>query len=117
MPVQELERKELDQAVDAASNEAKKYREYLTTELVKLDSKIDVMAANVKQASAEIQADYESRLNELKEQRQTLDHQLNEVQQASESAFETLKSGLETTWRDLTNTFHSMHDDFNCDTH
>ena len=117
MPIQELERTDLKKTIDTASEDTKKYREYLTTELTKLDAKIDAMAANVKQASAEVQSEYESRLKELQEQRQIIDQKLTEFQQASESAFETLKSGLETTWQDLVDTFQAMHDDFHRQTH
>jgi len=117
MPIQELKETDLEKTIDTASDDAKGYREYLTTELIKLDAKIDAMAANLKQASAEVQSDYESRLNELRERRQVLDQKLTEFQQASESAFETLKSGLETAWQDLADTFQSMHDDFNRQTH
>lgn len=117
MPIQELERADFEQTVDTASEEAKKYRQHLTVELIKLDAKIDAMAANVKQASADVQSEYELRLAELKEQRQTLDQRLTELQQASGSAFETLKTGLETAWQDLADTFQAMHDDFNQKTH
>ena len=117
MPIQELERTDLEQTVDIASEEAKRYREYLTTELVKLDAKIDAMAANVKQANADVQSEYESRLEALKAQRQTLERKLTEFQQASESAVETLRAGLETTWQDLVDTFQAMYDDFNHKTH
>ncbi|NEP76467.1 hypothetical protein, partial [Okeania sp. SIO2G5] len=92
MPIQELERTDLEKTVDSVSKDAKQYREYLTAELIKLDAKIDAMAANIKQASAEVQSDYESRLKDLKEQRQNLDRKLTEFQQSSESAFETLQS-------------------------
>lgn len=112
MTVQELER-----TVNKTSEEAKNYRRELSTELVKLDAKIDAMAANIKQASVEVQAEYESRLRELQEQRHTVEQTLTELQQSGESALETLESGLETAWQDLVNTFQSMHDDFNHHAH
>ena len=104
---------EIHNTVDNASNEAKKYRQALTVELLKMDGKIDDLAAQLKQASTEAQVQYQTQIQKLEEQRQNIETRLDELQSSGGSALETIQSGLETMWQDFVTTYEQVAADFN----
>lgn len=82
--------------------------EFVAEMQVKLDewnAAIDEMEAKARRKKAEATADYHSRLAELKGKRDEAADKLREVQNASENAWESLKSGTERIWDDVKQTF------------
>jgi len=59
------------------------------------NAEIDKLEAQSRQKGADVQADYRERIAELKSQRQEARQKLDKLQDAGESAWEDLKSGVE----------------------
>lgn len=59
------------------------------------NAEIDKLEAQSRQKEADLQQDYQRRIAELKTQRQEARQKLEKLQNAGESAWEDLKSGVE----------------------
>ncbi len=59
------------------------------------NAEIDKLEAQSRQKGADVQADYQERIAELKSKRQDARQKLDKLQNAGESAWEDLKSGVE----------------------
>ena len=59
------------------------------------NAQIDKLEAQSRRKSAEVQADYQQRIDDLKDKRQEARQKIDKLQDAGESAWEDLKSGVE----------------------
>lgn len=59
------------------------------------NAEIDKLEAQSRQKGADVQADYQKRIADLKDKRQETRQKLDKLQDAGESAWEDLKSGVE----------------------
>jgi len=59
------------------------------------NAEIDKLEAQSRQKGADVQADYQKRIDDLKDKRKETRQKLDKLQDAGESAWEDLKSGVE----------------------
>lgn len=82
--------------------------EYLNRFKTKLDewnAELDKLEAKSRQARADAKVDYERQLRELRQQRDELRRRYEEMEKASEQAWEQLRAGAEDAWRTLDEAF------------
>lgn len=75
--------------------ERKEYIEKLNGQLKEWDRKIEDLEAKAKQAKQDARSDYQNQLQTLKGKRQEAASRINEIREASEDAWQELRSGAE----------------------
>ena len=83
----------------------KEFIDKLTAQLKKWDTEIEKLETNAKSASAELKADYNQQIQELRSKKATARDKLGEVKRASEEAWKELRSGAEKAFDEMKNTF------------
>jgi hypothetical protein len=73
---------------------------------------IDELESRLIETSADAKAGYESRIRELKDKRDALSLKLRDLGETSEEAWGALKSGVETSWKDLKNAVSAAREKF-----
>lgn len=76
----------------------------MQAKLEEWNAEIDELEARARKQKAQATADYHARLAELKGKRDEAAEKLKEVQNASEDAWESLKTGAERIWDDVKQT-------------
>ncbi|MGF1542479.1 MAG: hypothetical protein ACFCU5_18890 [Pleurocapsa sp.] len=79
----------------------KAYQQTMETRLSQIGAKIDELQARTQQAGADTRAKLEEQIEVLKAKRDNVNRRLEEFTAAGESAWESLKSGLQSAWEDL----------------
>ncbi|MEJ2469867.1 MAG: coiled coil domain-containing protein [Desulfuromonadales bacterium] len=74
------------------------YEEKFKAQLNELNAKIDVLKAKAEQAEASAKADYYETIEDLEKKRSAAKGKLQELQHASDDAWEDLKDGMEASW-------------------
>lgn len=77
------------------------YQQQLQAKLEEWQAEIDKLRAKAKGAAADSQAEYNKQIDELQSRQDEATQKLAELQEASEGAWEQLKSGTEKAWNDL----------------
>lgn len=85
----------------------KAYIDKLAGQLKEWDAELEKMEAKTQKAKADIKADYESKIEELREKKEVAQNKLKEVKSASEDSWEELKSGAEDAFNDMKTAFKS----------
>ncbi len=89
--------------------------EYVTQMKAKLDewnAEIDGLEAESRKAKAQARQQFAAQIATLRGKRDEAQAKLNELQGASEDAWEGLKSGVQQMWEDFTNTLKECKDAF-----
>jgi len=82
--------------------------EFVAQMQAKLDewnAEIEELEAKARKQKAQATADYHARIAELKDKRDEAAKKLKEVQNASDDAWEELKTGAERIWDDVKQTY------------
>jgi len=79
----------------------KEYIDQMSAKLKEWDAEIQKLVAKADKAKADIKADYQQELDELRNKREEAQQKLKEIQQAGEDAWEELKDGIEKSWKTL----------------
>jgi hypothetical protein len=88
------------------------YIDKMAKQLKEWSTNIDELELKVSETKADVQAEISVRLREIKEKREALTQKLLELRETSDGAWETMKGGAETAWRDLTNALTEARDKF-----
>lgn len=83
----------------------KEYKEKVQAHLDKLDAQLDELVAKGKQAEADAKINYSKGVDELKTQRKAAEKRLQELQDSTDEAWETVQSGFNSAWQELTQSF------------
>jgi len=71
------------------------YETEVKARMKSLDAQIDDMAARMDKAGADVQAEYESRLEDIRRRREELQARFTELQASSDAAWSTLRNGFD----------------------
>ena len=74
------------------------YVEKCKAQLDQLNAKVDLLQANAKEAGADARIKYEQELDQIREKREATRSKLDELQSASEDAWQDVKAGFERSW-------------------
>ncbi len=84
----------------------------LTAKLKQWDDDIDRLEAKAQKAKAEVKADYNKHIQDLRDKKKAAQERLEEVKHAGEEAWEDLKSGSVEAYDSLKNAFQSAMSKF-----
>lgn len=79
----------------------KNYQQTMEDRLGQIGAKIDELQARTQQAGADTRIKLEEQIETLKAKRDAVNQRLEEFNTAGESAWESLKVGLQNAWEDL----------------
>ena len=82
-------------------NTKENYQQKLQAELDKWESQIDILKANAEKADADMKLQLESQLADLESKQNEAKQRLLELQNASDDAWEDMKTGLQSAWKSL----------------
>lgn len=85
----------------------KQYAKKFEGKLEEIDAEIDRLKAQAKQKDADARLQAEDEIDELKQRREKASARLDELQDASEDAWDDVKSGFELAWQNLENATRS----------
>lgn len=88
------------------------YEDEVSLRLKGLDAQMQEIAERVDSASADIQAEVSERLQTLKTQRNELQDQFVELQEASDAAWNELRNGFDTALTEFTDALIGAHTQF-----
>jgi len=94
------------------STKKDKYIEKMAQQLKEWSATIDELESRVIETSADVKAGYENRIRELKEKRDALSLKLRDLGETSGEAWNALKTGVETSWKDLKDAVSTVRDKF-----
>ena len=77
------------------------YQEKMRSELKVWQAKIDVLKAKADQAGTEQKIRYYEQIESLRMKQQQVHRKLDDLRNASESAWDEVKAGVEFAWEDL----------------
>ena len=83
------------------------YRDKVQAELNKLNAQVDEMKAKAAQVQADAKIQYSSQIEELQTKQVAVQMKLEELQAASQDAWEDIKTGVELAWLDLQQSFQN----------
>lgn len=89
--------------------------EYVSQMQAKLDewnAEIDELEARARKNQAQAAPGYNERLSELRAKKNEMSEQLKEIQSATGDAWQSLKLGTETMWKNLKTTLRESKDAF-----
>ena len=89
-----------------------KYIDTMARHLKEWSASIDELESKLSFTSAEVRASYESRIRELREKRDALSLKLRDLGATGGEAWDSLKSGVETSWKDLKDAVSAARDKF-----
>jgi outer membrane murein-binding lipoprotein Lpp len=75
----------------------------LAAQLKEWSGKIDELESKASAAKADVKISYENQIRQLKEKRDVAAKKLQELKGASADAWDILKAGAETSWKELKN--------------
>jgi uncharacterized coiled-coil DUF342 family protein len=79
----------------------KKYIDKMSAKLKEWDAEIQKLEAKADSAKADVKARYSKQIVDLRNKKDEAQQKLNQLQQASEDAWEELKDGIEKSWGTL----------------
>lgn len=77
------------------------------------DAEIDKLSARTEAAQADAKLKYQAQLDTLRKQRDENMERLRELQNASETAWESVRKGMEDSWERMNKAFKEAYDRFN----
>ncbi len=77
------------------------YEKKLQAQLDEWAAEIDKLKAKAKNASADVQIEYNEQVNELQKKQKEANEKLTELKQSSEDTWEELKEDMDSTWDSL----------------
>lgn len=83
------------------SSNKEAYRQKMQAELDQCRARIDMMRAQAAEAGADARIEYERQLDSLEERRRQMEAKLDELGSASGAAFEDMKKGFASAFKDL----------------
>ncbi len=88
------------------------YVKQLQAKLDEWNAEIDKLEAKARGARADIQANLDQRVTELRSKRAQIEQRLEELRHASEGAWGDMKAGLELAWESLSESLKSAWSHF-----
>jgi len=88
------------------------YIDKLAAQFKEWSAKVDELEAKARLAKADVKADYENQIRQLKEKQNASKQKLQELKGASAEAWDTLKAGAETAWADMRNAVAAAKEKF-----
>lgn len=85
----------------------KAYIDKMTTQLKQWDDELQQLKTIADRAKAEVKTEYYRQIDDLRARRENVQLKLNEIRNASDQAWENLKTGLEKGWSELKTAFDS----------
>jgi predicted nucleic acid-binding Zn-ribbon protein len=82
-------------------NDKQAYQNNMETRFREVGAKIDQLQARSEQATADVKADLNERIQNLEAKRQLMLERLQELKSSGEEAWENLKTGVQAAWDDL----------------
>ena len=82
------------------------YTAKLKAQLDEWNTQIDILEIKAKQADIELGLVYQQQIQELKQKRDEATTKFDELQEATEEAWEEVKKGGESIWETIKTTFH-----------
>ena len=80
------------------------YQKKMESQLKEWSAKIDGLRARAERASADIQIEYYEQIDTLRTKQEAAQSKLQELKRAGGNAWQDLKAGVETVWKELRNT-------------
>ena len=77
------------------------YQKKLMAKIKEWDARIDQMKAQAEGASAEKQLEYYKTIDDLREKQNRLQKRLQELESAGADAWEDIKVGIESAWKEI----------------
>ncbi|WP_110457526.1 coiled coil domain-containing protein [Shewanella algidipiscicola] len=77
------------------------YEKKLRAQLNEWSADIDKLKAKVDKAEAEVQIEYYKKIDELRTMQRDVAHQLTELRESSDDAWEDIKAGINSAWDSL----------------
>ncbi|TVQ42069.1 MAG: hypothetical protein EA365_16100 [Gloeocapsa sp. DLM2.Bin57] len=81
------------------------YQGEMETKLQQLGAQLDTLKAKSDQATADAKAEIDKHIQELTAKQEELKQRLAELKNSSDDAWESLKTGVQTAWDDLSKAF------------
>ena len=97
------------------TNKRDAYREKAEAELRAWNARIDELLAKAEAKKAEGKIEYYDKLEDLRDQRDSMKERLAELRDTSGDAWDDVKEGFEQAHRELSTAFHSAIDHFRGD--
>jgi hypothetical protein len=88
------------------------YTDKLKAQLDEWNTQIDILEIKAKQADIELGLVYQQQIQELKQKRDEAMTKFDELQEATEEAWEEVKKGGESIWEIIKTTFHEAKSKF-----
>ncbi len=85
----------------------KTYIDKMAAKLKEWDAEIQKLEAKADEVQADAKAEYRQQIEDLRNQKKDVQQKLNEIQQAGEDAWEELKTGLEKSWKILSDSVNN----------
>lgn len=92
--------------------ERAEYIDKLSAKLKEWDAEIKKMEAKLAQRKVESKIAYEKKIEELKDRKKSLSARLEEIEQSSSEAWESMKDGTEKIVNDFRDTFREVASKF-----
>jgi len=89
------------------------YVEKMKARLDGWNAEIDKLEARARQAQADAKVDYQEQIDALKEKRQKLTEQFDDLRRTGGDAWEDMKAGLENAADSMSEALHSARSRFN----
>lgn len=84
----------------------------MKAQLDQWNADIDKLEAKAKETEADVRIEHQEEIEAIKAQRDQLVDKLEEVENASEAAWEDIKTGAESAWNSLDNALQSAAEKF-----
>ena len=88
------------------------YIDKMTAQLKEWSHKIDELEFKARVAKADVKIGYEKRIRELKDKREAVVLKIKELRGASGEAWDAVKTGVETAWKEFKDAFADARDKF-----
>lgn len=70
------------------------YKQKIQSQLNEWNAEIDKLKAKADSASADAQLEYNKQIRDIQDRQETVEHKLNDLEEAGEGAWEEIKTGL-----------------------
>jgi len=98
---------------EADMKNREEYIDKLAAQLKEWSAKVDELESKARLAKADVKADYDNQIKQLKDKQNAAKNKLQELKGASGEAWDTLKAGAETAWTDMKNAVAAAKEKFN----
>lgn len=94
------------------SDKREEYTRKLKAKIDECDARLDKLSDKACQADDEAKTRYHLEMDELREERKEIEHKIQELQNAGDSAWDDLKQGIDNSWSTWKKSFSRAKSEF-----